>query len=226
MDVEEQVDAVRQDADHQRLDCENLMDDEVTLLHHRRDTDVTDIPGSDIRDELNTQRGDWLLQTEALHGARPRRITRERCPLSGDQTGVMDLEAAGGTGGQQLEHHGFQAPLLSPERHILMEEEVITPPRGAVRLRCRQVGREPCLRFSRKSVHTGGPDRQKDIARMQVDLADLCADNRMLRTPRVSQTVRAPRQAEFTTTKVPRFDGTTSWEQYKQVFDAIVRLGQ
>ena len=26
----------------------------------------------------------------------------------------------------------------------------------------------------------------------------------------------------FTTTKVPRFDGTTSWEQYKQVFDAIV----
>ena len=30
-------------------------------------------------------------------------------------------------------------------------------------------------------------------------------------------------QVAFTTTKVPRFDGTTSWEQYKQVFDAIVR---
>ena len=44
----------------------------------------------------------------------------------------------------------------------------------------------------------------------------------MLRTPRVPQVVRAPRQAAFTTTKVPRFDGTTSWEQYKQVFDAIV----
>ena len=71
---------------------------------------------------------------EALNGARPRRITRERPPLIGDQTGVMDLEAAGGTGGRQLEHYGFQAPLLSPERHILMEEEVITPPRGAVRL--------------------------------------------------------------------------------------------
>ena len=25
------------------------------------------------------------------------------------------------------------------------------------------------------------------------------------------------------TTKVPRFDGTTSWEQYHQVFEAIVR---
>ena len=31
-----------------------------------------------------------------------------------------------------------------------------------------------------------------------------------------------PRQAAFTTTKVPRFGGTTSWEQYRQVFDAIV----
>ena len=24
-------------------------------------------------------------------------------------------------------------------------------------------------------------------------------------------------------TKVPRFDGTTSWEQYRRVFEAIVR---
>ena len=88
----------------------------------------TDIPCSDIRAGLDTQREDWLLQTEALHGARPRRITI--C----DQTEVMDLEAAGGTGGRQLEHHGFQAPLLSPERQILMEEEVIAPPRGAVQL--------------------------------------------------------------------------------------------
>ena len=61
------------------------------------------------------------------------------------------------------------------------------------------------------------------VARMQQDVANLRAENRMLRTPGVPQVVRAPRQAAFTTTKVPRFDGTTSWEQYKQVFDAIVR---
>ena len=94
-----------------------------------------------------------------------------------------------------------------------------TPPRGAVRLpslRCLQEGREPCLRFFTE-VHPrdGVPDRQKDVgspvdvlvdtvARMQQDLANLRAENRM-----------------FTTTKVPRFDGTTSWEQYRQVFDAI-----
>ena len=60
------------------------------------------------------------------------------------------------------------------------------------------------------------------VARMQQDLANLRAENRMLRTPGVPQVVRAPRQAAFTTTNVPRFDGATSWEQYRQVFDAIV----
>ena len=61
------------------------------------------------------------------------------------------------------------------------------------------------------------------VARMQQDLVNLRAENRMLRTPGMPQVVRAPRQAAFTTTKVPRFDGMTSWEQYKQVFDAVVR---
>ena len=75
---------------------------------------VTDIPGSDVRDELDTQREDWLLRMEALYGARPRRITRERPPLIDDHTRVMDLEAAGGTGGRKVEQQGFQ-PLLSPE---------------------------------------------------------------------------------------------------------------
>ena len=35
--------------------------------------------------------------------------------------------------------------------------------------------------------------------------------------------IQALRRAALTTTKVPRFDGTTSWEQYHQVFEAIVR---
>ena len=113
MDVEQQANDVRLDADRQKLDYENFIDDEeVTLHRHKRDTDVTDIPGSDVRDGLDTQREDWLLQMESLHGARPRRITRERPPLIDDHTGVMDLEAAGGTGGRQVEHHGFQTPLL------------------------------------------------------------------------------------------------------------------
>ena len=88
--------------------------------------------------------------------------------------------------------------------------------------------------FTEVRPRDGGPDRQKDVgspvdvlvdtvARMQQDLANLRAENRMLRTPGVPQVVRAPRQAAFTTTKVPRFGGTTSWEQYRPVFEGMVR---
>ena len=88
--------------------------------------------------------------------------------------------------------------------------------------------------FTEVRPRDSGPDRQKDIgslvdilvdtvARMQQDLASLRAENRLLRTPAIPQVVHAPRQVAFTTTKVPRFDRTTSWEQYRQVFDAIVR---
>ena len=118
MDVEQQGNDVRLDADHQRLDYKNFIEDEeVTLIHHRRDMDVPDNPGLDVRDgpdTSDTQREDWLLQTEPLHGARPRRTARERPPLIDDHTGVMDLEAAGGTEVQKVEQHEFRAPLLSP----------------------------------------------------------------------------------------------------------------
>ena len=60
MDVEQQSDDIRLDADRQKLDYVNFIDDEeVTLLHHKRDMDVTAIPDSDIRDGLDTQREDW-----------------------------------------------------------------------------------------------------------------------------------------------------------------------
>ena len=58
---------------------------------------------------------------------------------------------------------------------------------------------------------------------MQQDLASLWEENRLLRTPAIPQVVKPSRQVAFNTTKVPRFDGTTSWEQYRQVFDAIIR---
>ena len=60
------------------------------------------------------------------------------------------------------------------------------------------------------------------MARMQKDLAMLREENLVLRTPATSQVIQAPRRAALTTTKVPWFDGTTSWEQYHQVFEAIV----
>ena len=79
--------------------------------------------------------------------------------------------------------------------------------------------------FTEVRSRDSGPDQQKDVgspvnilvdtvARMQQDLASLRAKNRLLRTPAIPQVVHAPRQVAFTTTNVPRFDGTTSWEQY------------
>ena len=83
------------------------------------------------------------------------------------------------------------------------------------------------------SLRDGDLDRQdigspvdmlvNTVARMQKDIATLREENRLLRMPAIPQVVQPPRRAAFTTTKVPRFDGTTSWEQYRQVFEAIVR---
>ena len=131
MDIEQKVNDGRLEAYPRRLDYRNFTDDEeVTLLPHKRDTDVPDNPVSDVRDgpdTSDTQREDWLLQTEPLHGARPRRNERERPPLINDRAGVLDLEAVGC---RKVDQHGIQAPLLSLERQILLEEEVTTPPRG------------------------------------------------------------------------------------------------
>ena len=143
-----------------------------------------------------------------------------------DHTGVMDLEAAGGTGGRQVEQQGFQAPLLSPERQILMEEEVVTPLRGGRPAPVTQVppggGRAVPHIFTGICLREGGADRHKNVkspvdrlntmARMQVDLVDLRAENQMLKTPRVPQVTSAPRQAAFTMTKVSWFDGIMSCE--------------
>ena len=54
-------------------------DEEVTIPSQDRNKEVPDFPDIDIRDEQtlsNTQREDWLLPTEPLHGARPRQTGR------------------------------------------------------------------------------------------------------------------------------------------------------
>ena len=147
---------VRLDADCQKLDNRNFMDDEeLALLHHKRDMNVPDNPGLDVRDGLDTtdtQQEDWLLQTEPLHGANPRRTATERPPLIDDHTGVMDLEATGGTGaGRWRRASDFYR----------------SPSTGC---------------WSGPTEGAGSPvDMLVDtVAQMQLDLADLRAENRML----------------------------------------------
>ena len=124
-----------------------------------------------------------------------------------------------------------------------MEEEVFTPPRGGggrpapepqgVPREVWAIPKPFPYGFSEDSLRDGGQcqknigspvDMSVDtVSHMQKDMAILREENRVLRTPATSQAIQAPRRAALTTTKVPRFDGTTSWEQYHQVFEALVR---
>ena len=60
------------------------------------------------------------------------------------------------------------------------------------------------------------------VSRMQRDMKSLQTENRFLRSRRTTGPVSLVRQAALTTTKVPWFSGSTSWEQYQQVLDTIV----
>ena len=193
-----------------------------------RNRKILDFPDIDIRDEQtlsNTQQEDWLLPNEPMHGARPRQTGREG-PSVIDNRPPMDA-----TGGAAVRKPG-RTLLLSPGGRILMEE-VITPPRGGGASRPEPQGAPRGVRavpfpddFAEDSLRDCGL-RHKDsgslvdmlvdtVLRIQKDMAILREENRLLRTP-------AALQAALTTTKVPRFDGYTSWEQYHQVFEAIVR---
>ena len=104
-------------------------DEEVTIPSQDKYKKVPDILNSDIRDEQtlsNTQREDWLLPTEPMHGARPRQTGRERPP-------VIDNPALRDAAGNTAVRNPSQTFLLSPGQRISREEEVFTPPRGAVR---------------------------------------------------------------------------------------------
>ena len=177
----------------------------------------------------------WLDDTEPYHGARPRTTEVDRS--------VDDVLSAtiGGTE-QDLNFRDTSVPKLPPEQRIRQEEEVQTPPRREPR---RDEGQQPkgpramtngtVLApggLTDQRTETAGRNRQTDewspvaalentVSRMQRDLEDLQTENRFLRTPRPQVPVPLVRQAALTTTKVPWFNGSTSWEQYQQVFDAI-----
>ena len=82
-------------------------------------------------------------------------------------------------------------------------------------------------RWDQSQASHGGPDLTwspkavltNTVARLQRDLDEMKAESRYLRTPGTWDSLRQPKQM---TTKVPKFAGVTSWEQYRQVFDAIV----
>ena len=200
-------------------------DEEITIPSQ----DKAEVRNLDIRDEHseNTQREDWLLLTEPWHGARPRQTGAEHPPATKDSIlkNAADI---------------FRTLRLSPGRRVDTKEEVFTPPGGGGG---RQVpdprGAQSEAQAMSKTVPddtvrlNSGKNQRKfkspvemlanTVAHMQRDLDILRDENHALRSTTAPQVIQAPRRAALTTTKVPRFDGTTSWEHYHQVFEAIVR---
>ena len=71
-------------------------DDEITIPSEDRNRKILDFPDNDIRDEQtlsNTQREDWLLPIEPMHGARPRQTGREDPPAIDNRP---PIDATGG----------------------------------------------------------------------------------------------------------------------------------
>ena len=70
----------------------------------------------------------------------------------------------------------------------------------------------------------GSPHMTLEMAviQLQKDLDDCRTDFEITRklTPAVNR--RPPRQVGFTSTPVPRYSGKSNWEQYREIFEAIV----
>ena len=160
-----------------------------------------------------------------------------------EETRGLEAEATGGIDGLDVEERGAPAPQLPPPRRDVQGAGIITPPRrdvdghGGLRApgtRLPQRGtlvapqifteaRDQDIVADRRNVPWSPENVLIDmVARLQQDLADIRAESRQFQTPGVPHVVPTPQQAAFTTTKVPRFAGKTSWGQYRQVFQAIV----
>ena len=71
-------------------------DEEITIPSQDRNRKILDFSDNDIRDEQtlsNTQREDWLLPNEPMHGARPRQTGREGPPAIDNRP---PMDATGG----------------------------------------------------------------------------------------------------------------------------------
>ena len=63
---------------------------------------------------------------------------------------------------------------------------------------------------------------QQRVLKLQRDLEEAKAESRYFRAKRLENPVVAPNQPRFTSTPVPRYAGGSNWDQYREVFEAIV----
>ena len=208
-------------------------DSEVVFEQPRKGTEVVEQEGST---PSQGKKETGLADTE-LHRKDRRRAMEFDRPI--------DEELGAALGGVEDNNsvRDDGTPELHPEQQIRDVEEMRTPPRRQPRGVGSQQPRGPRVGVDESTsgpgymavppARTMGRDRlysewspvetlEGTVSRVQRDLDNLQTKNRFLRTRRATGPMPLVRQAALTTTKVPWFSGSTSWEQYQQVFDAIV----
>ena len=74
----------------------------------------------------------------------------------------------------------------------------------------------------REGLQLLSPVVQRKVLKLQRDLEEAKAESRYLRARPVNSPVVATNRPRFTMTPVPRYDGVSDWDQYREVFEAIV----
>ena len=84
--------------------------------------------------------------------------------------------------------------------------------------RCRQSFSEQ----ERQGLQLLSPAVRSKVLKLQRDLEEAKAESRYLRAKPVDSPAVAASHLMFTKTPVPRYDGVSDWDQYREVFEAIV----
>ena len=74
----------------------------------------------------------------------------------------------------------------------------------------------------REGLQLLSPVFQQKVLKLQRDLEEAKAESRYFRARGIDKPVVAPNRPRFTSTPVPRYAGGSNWEQYREVFEAIV----
>ena len=73
-----------------------------------------------------------------------------------------------------------------------------------------------------EEIRLPGFTLEQRVFKLQKDLEEAKAESRYLRANRSATPVGTPIRPRFTSTPVPRYAGGSNWDQYREVFEAIV----
>ena len=83
-------------------------------------------------------------------------------------------------------------------------------------------GRQSFSEKERQGLQLLSPAVRSKVLELQRDLEEAKAESRYLRAKPVDGPAVATSHLRFTKTPVPRYDGVSDWDQYREVFEAIV----